>query len=79
MSDPLRGRIVPGLGGIRKARKGNPLRGKGKSGGFRYFYFYLEHRGRIHLMRLIDKNEQEDLSSQERDVIQRQVAALKTL
>jgi hypothetical protein len=30
LSDPERGRLVPGLGGIRKARSANPGRGKGK-------------------------------------------------
>lgn len=39
---PSRGDLVPGLGGIRKARFKNPKRRKGKRGGFRYFYLYLE-------------------------------------
>jgi hypothetical protein len=33
---PDRGALVPGLGGIRKARLANPSRGKGKRGGLRY-------------------------------------------
>lgn len=39
-----RGAMVPGLGGVRKARVANPARGKGKRGGFRYLYLYLEKK-----------------------------------
>jgi hypothetical protein len=37
IESPARGNLVPGLGGIRKARFGNPARGKGKRGGFATF------------------------------------------
>ena len=67
--DPQRGRLVPGLGGVRKARCANPGRGKGKRSGFRYFYLYLEVRGHIHLLYLLDKDEQEDLDNTERKVL----------
>jgi len=33
---PDRGALVPALGGVRKARMSNPIRGKGKRGGYRY-------------------------------------------
>jgi mRNA-degrading endonuclease RelE of RelBE toxin-antitoxin system len=46
---PDRGAMVPGLGGVRKARVANPGRGKGKRGGYRYLYLYLETRRHIHL------------------------------
>jgi hypothetical protein len=35
LEHPERGRIVKGLGGIRKGRVANPARRKGKRGGFR--------------------------------------------
>jgi len=79
LSDPERGRLVPGLGGIRKARSANPGRGKGKRGGFRYFYLFLEDRGHIHLLVLLDKDEQEDLSASERAVLRDLVQGIKTL
>jgi len=41
---PDRGVLVPGLGGVRKARMSNPIRGKEKRGGYRYLYLYLEKR-----------------------------------
>jgi len=47
---PDRGAMVPGLGGVRKARIANPSRGKGKRGGCRYLYLYLETRHHIHLL-----------------------------
>jgi len=77
VANPHRGSIVQGLGGIRKARAGNPRRGQGKRGGFRYWFLYLERRNHIHLLILLDKNEQEDLGSQERTALRRMVADLK--
>jgi hypothetical protein len=38
LEKPDRGTMVPGLGGVRKARIANPGRGKGKRGGYRYLY-----------------------------------------
>ena len=67
---------MQGLGGIRKARVSNPSRGKGKRGGFRYLYLYLEDRKHIHLLYLLDKNEQEDLSSDERKALRALVAEI---
>jgi hypothetical protein len=77
IESPARGNLVPGLGGIRKARFGNPARGKGKRGGFRYFYLYLEHRQHIHLLLVLDKDEQADLSNEERTIIRGMVMELK--
>lgn len=79
LGNPARGRLVQGLGGIRKARASNPGRRKGKRGGFRYLYLYLEHRGHVHLLYLLDKGEQEDLSGEQRRTLRRMVAGLKSL
>lgn len=40
LKDPKRGDVIKGTGGARKGRVGNPAKGKGKSGGFRYIYFF---------------------------------------
>ncbi len=77
LDSPERGRVVPGLGGIRKARCANIGRGKGERGGFRYFYLLLERRNHIHLLFLFDKDEQEDLTSAERAALRRLVAEIK--
>lgn len=73
------GSIVQALDGIRKARTGNPGRGKGKRGGFRYWYLFLERRDHIHLLILLDKDEPEDLDSQARTTLRRMVAELKKI
>jgi hypothetical protein len=67
--NPLRGDLVRGLGGIRKARTANLLRGKGKRGGYRYLFLYLERKDHIHLLYLFDKDEQQDLSQHERKLL----------
>ncbi len=74
---PDRGAMVPGLGGVRKARIANPGRGKGKRGGYRYLYLYFERRQHIHLLILLDKNEQEDATGEQRRLMREWVAHIK--
>ena len=75
--NPTRGALVRGLGGIRKARTSDPNRGKGKRGGLRYMYLYLEHKSHVHLLFLFAKNEQEDLDSTQRDFLRQIVREIK--
>lgn len=77
LANAHRGQMVQGLAGIRKARTTNPGRGKGKRGGYRYLYLYLEQRSHIHLLFILDKSEQEDLSSVERSRLRELVARIK--
>lgn len=77
IKNPERGDLVQGLGGIRKARCANPARGKGKRGGFRYLFLHLEDRSHIHLLYLLDKDEQEDLSRDERRALRAWVSEIK--
>jgi len=72
---PDRGPMVAGLGGVRKVRV--PGRGKGKRGGFRCLYLYLEKRQHVHLLILLAKNEQEDATTEQRSLIRRWVAEIK--
>ena len=74
---PERGAMVPGLGGVRKVRVGNPGRGKGKRGGYRCLYLYLEKKQHIHLLILLDKNEQEDASEEQRRQMRDWVAQIR--
>ena len=69
LRQPEKGALVPGLGGIRKARVGNPARGKGKRGGFRYLYVYFIVDQQIGLLYLLDKNEQDDLTQAQRKIL----------
>jgi hypothetical protein len=77
LRNPQRGTVLPGLAGIRKARVENPARGKGKRGGFRYMYYFLERDDEIYLMFLFEKGEQEDLNETQKAELRRAVAALK--
>lgn len=77
IEQPDRGAMVPGFGGVRKARIANPGRGKGKRGGYRYLYLYLETRQHIHLLLLLDKNEQEDASEEQRKQVRAWIAQIK--
>jgi hypothetical protein len=79
LKNPETGDVVQGLGGIRKARASNPTRGKGKRGGYRYLHVYLQHRNHIHLLILLDKDEQEDLNTEQRKILRLMVAELKRL
>lgn len=69
LSNPHRGAVIQGTGGARKARVGEKQKGRGKSGGFRYIYFYFEHAGRIYLLLFFAKNEQETLSMAEKKLV----------
>lgn len=77
MLNPEKGSLLQGLGGMRKARSPNPVRSKGKRGGFRYFYLYLQNRQHIHLLLLLDKNEQADITNVERKALKSLVDAIK--
>ena len=69
LANPERGRVVQGLGGIRKARAGEPGRSKGKRGGLRYLYLYFMSDQEIYLLYLFNKDEREDLGPAERKLL----------
>jgi hypothetical protein len=77
LENPVRGNMVKGLGGVRKARISNPTRGKGTRGGFRYMYLYLERQEHVHLLFLFDKDEQEDLNLAQRTFLRQLVERIK--
>lgn len=77
LKNPEKGDVAEGLAGIRKARCANPSRGKGKRGGYRYLHLYLKHRDHIHLLFILDKDEQEDLTAGQRKDLRVMVAELK--
>ena len=73
--EPGRGAMVPGLGGVRKVRIAG--RSKGKRGGYRCLYLYLEKRQHVHLLVLLAKNEQADATPEQRSQIRAWVAEIK--
>jgi hypothetical protein len=77
IADPKRGDVVQGTGGIRKARVADPQSGRGKSGSYRYLYLYLEHQGRIYLLYFYGKNEQSDLSPEQKKIVAKLARMIK--
>ena len=60
---------MPGCGGLRKLRWSDPRRGKGKRSGLRVIYLNLPEHSRFILVDVYDKDDQEDLSSAERQIL----------
>ncbi len=77
LENPLRGPVVQGTAGARKARAEDPRRGKGKSGGFRYLYYYIERDGQIFLLMIFGKNESDDLTVAEKKQLRNMIIALR--
>jgi mRNA-degrading endonuclease RelE of RelBE toxin-antitoxin system len=67
--DPLAWPLIRGTGGVRKARfsRGN----RGKSGGGRVCYLYVQVMETIYMLKAYGKNEQEDLSDTEKKLIKK--------
>lgn len=66
LQNPERGALIQGTGGVRKSRVGDPSRGKGKRGGFRYMYYYIERDEQILLLLIFGKDEQDDLTADQK-------------
>jgi len=64
-SNPDLGDVMPGSGGFRKLRWGDPRRGKGRRGGLRVVYYYFLAEQQIWFMTLYDKDEAADLTPRE--------------
>ena len=79
LRNPLLGDLMEGCGGARKGRFGDKSAGKGKSGGFRYVYVYIEIAGTIYLLHFFGKNEKANLSKAERAEVAKLVRELKKL
>jgi len=75
VENPKLGDLIPGLGGVRKARLKSVS--KGKSGGFRVCYFDDPDEEKLYLMWIYSKNEQENLTSSEKKVLRELAEAFK--
>lgn len=64
LADPRRGTTIPGTGGFRKLRVA--AEGRGKRGGARVVYYYVDRRGTIYLITAYPKSDQEDLTEAEK-------------
>ena len=57
---------MQGTGGLRKIRWPDPRRGKGKRGGLRVIYLYLPMARLIVFLDVYDKDEAEDLTTEDK-------------
>lgn len=64
---PAAGDIIIGTGGFRKIRWGR--QGMGKRGGVRVIYYSLAQQGRIYLALIYPKNEQDELTEEQRKAL----------
>jgi hypothetical protein len=86
LESPHRGDVIPGCGGLRKMRWPDSRRGKGRRGGLRIIYLYVEAADTIVFFALYDKDETTDLSPDEKkkaanlaDSTRREIMALHHL
>jgi len=77
MNDPETGDVMPGCGGLRKVRLGDPSRGKGKRGGARVIYMHVPEASVIYLITVYGKGQKDDLSPRDKKLCRQLAAILK--
>jgi len=77
LKNPEAGDIVQATGGVRKLRIEDPVRQKGKRGGFRVLYLDLPAREETFLIVFYGKDEASDLSPKGRKLVYRLVVEIK--
>lgn len=65
--NPLAGDVIPNADGARKVRW--MVKGQGKRGGVRVIYFNLTEQGVIYLLTLYQKSDKENISPNEKEVV----------
>lgn len=65
--NPSAGDLIEGSGGVRKARVAS--KGHGKRGGARVIYYHFVSASQIALLMIYPKNEQHDLTNDERKAL----------
>lgn len=66
---PEIGDLIEDTGGLRKVRMALP--GRGKRGGARVIYYYVAQASQIRMLLAYAKNEQEDLTADQRKALRR--------
>lgn len=66
---PEMGDLIEGTGGLRKVRV--PVAGRGKRGGARVIYYHFTSASQIAMLTIYAKNEQDDLSPAQREILRR--------
>ena len=73
LGNPEAGDQIAGTGGLRKLRFGDSRRGKGKRGGLRVIYYSWTGGPEFWLITLYDKDELDDLTPKQREVLKERV------
>ena len=68
VKDPTRGKVIQGTGGLRKIRMA--ARGKGKRGGARVIYYFIQIDETIYMIFVYDKGEADDLTPDQKKTLQ---------
>ncbi len=66
---PDSGAIISGSGGLRKTRWS--MQGRGKRGGVRVIYYWIDAQNKILMLFMYAKNEQEDLTPEQLKVLRK--------
>ncbi len=66
VANPQKGDVMPGCGGLRKARIADPKRQKGKRGGARVIYLHIPEAGQFLMLDVYGKGEKDDLTPAEK-------------
>lgn len=69
INNPLKGKIIKGTGGARKIRM--KVKGRGKSGGARTIYYYVDLMGEIWFLDIYLKKDKSNLTENEKKRIHR--------
>lgn len=69
LKNPEAGDVIAGTGGLRKLRYADSKRGKGKRGGLRVIYYWWVSVDQFWLFTVYDKDEADDLSTDERKAL----------
>lgn len=72
-SQPRLGVVIQGTGGIRKMRWRDPLHGRGKRGGLRVIYYFLDDEEQIYLLTVYRKNEMTDLTPEHKRALRKMI------
>lgn len=73
--NPLAGDEIPGTGGVRKVRYA--ASGRGKRGGARIIYYYLDEEMPLYALLVYAKNAKTDMSPDEKKAVRALTIALK--
>jgi hypothetical protein len=71
ITNPLKGALIRGSGGIRKVRWALP--GRGKSGGVRVIYYWAVSKDQILMLSIYAKNERDNLTQEQLRILRQVV------